>query len=658
MAETRRVDTLPRLPLEGSLDLTYRCNNRCRHCWLWEPDSPEVAARELTLGEVRDLVEEGRSMGCRRWNISGGEPMLRPDFAEILDCVTSRAAGYTLNTNGALITPQIARLMKRKGTKMVALYGATPETHDRITRNPGSFEQTMQGFAYLKQAGAGSIVQLIPMRGNFHEWEKMQALAATLSRHQRVGAPWLFLTACGSRARNDEIVAQRLPPRDVVDLDQPRLDDDEVGDGGEAAVDAGCLTAAGGATAGRGLYAGCIEDRRDFHVDPYGGLSFCCYVKDPGLRYDLRRGSLREGWEEFVPSLADAVPGDAEYAAGCSSCAARAVCRWCAVYGYLEHGRHGARVEYLCDVAREARAFLAERARDHRRYYGIAGMTIAVESDLPITDATFAARFTGFRVDGPGADTLTVRHHFGIPDVWATDLGEEVFRRVPWAVYRDGDRWTYVGIDADDERDVHRVAIFNEGHTRVEVFNLEAVAETWATAGFGSLTLMPTDQIMLARALADRDGCYFQSGAAVLDGRGLLFVGRSTAGKSTTMKMLADRAELLCDDRNIVRRGADGFRVYGTWSHGEVPIVSAASAPLRAIVFLRKARENRVERVTDTAEIVPELTARLIRPLVTADWWQKTLTLVEQIVAEVPCYEMRFDKSGAVVPELERLARS
>ncbi len=62
-----------------------------------------------------------------------------------------------------------------------------------------------------------------------------------------------------------------------------------------------------------GLFAACIERRRDFHVDPYGMLSFCCFVKDPSLRYDLRAGTFREGWEEFIPSLAGKVRGGEEY---------------------------------------------------------------------------------------------------------------------------------------------------------------------------------------------------------------------------------------------------------------------------------------------------------------------------------------------------------
>ncbi len=68
---TRTLSALPRLPLKGSIDLTYRCNNRCRHCWLWT----DRGEGELTKEEICDIVDQARAMGCREWAISGGGQM-------------------------------------------------------------------------------------------------------------------------------------------------------------------------------------------------------------------------------------------------------------------------------------------------------------------------------------------------------------------------------------------------------------------------------------------------------------------------------------------------------------------------------------------------------------------------------------------------------
>jgi hypothetical protein len=126
---------------------------------------------------------------------------------------------------------------------------------------------------------------------------------------------------------------------------------------------------------------------------------------------------------------------------------------------------------------------------------------------------------------------------------------------------------------------------------------------------------------------------------------------------------LGERAEILCDDRNIVRRwprgfagGPPGFYVHGTWSHGDVPDVSSAGVPLRAILFLEQSERNEIVPLTDRMAVWQRLLATLIRPMVTADWWTKEMDVLERIVDEVPCATMRFDRSGAIVPELEKLA--
>ena len=120
------------------------------------------------------------------------------------------------------------------------------------------------------------------------------------------------------------------------------------------------------------------------------------------------------------------------------------------------------------------------------------------------------------------------------------------------------------------------------------------------------------------------------------------------AGAAGTMQV-----EILCDDRNVVRRGDDGWRVFGTWSHGDVPVVSGKDAPLRAICFIEKANENTLTPLTDRKEILRRLLSCVIRPFVTADWWNKTLDLMERMSGETPCYVMRFDKSGEIVDKIK-----
>ena len=649
----KTVGLMPRLPLEGSLDLTYRCNNDCRHCWLRIPANAPERSQELSFDEIRGIVDQARKLGTREWSISGGEPMLRPDFADILDYITRKSTTYSLNTNGTLITPKIARLMKRKGIKMVAVYGATAQVHDHITRNPGSFDATLRGMAYLREAGAHFIVQLIPMKDNYHQWPEMVELARSLSPVWRCGAAWLFVSACGSSDKNAEIAAQRLPPSEVVALDPPDVSFEEREKEINPRIGMHCM---GVGNQDDRLFAACIEMRREFHVDPYGGMSFCCFVKDPAMRYDVRKGSLEEAWDEFIPSLADKVLGDEEWRTNCGSCEKRPHCLWCPVYGHLECGRFSAPVPYLCQVAEESRRYKEEWQSRHRRYFEIAGITIRVESHLPLDEIRFAPSLQPFEVEGPGKDLVTLRHVFGMPDAKPKDLGILLYRRLPWAIYRRGESIIYTNPSPGSRNTrFERLAVFDSDYSHGVIYSSAEQESRIRSQGFPNLTLFVTDQILIAQLLALRRGCYIHAAGAILDGQGLLFVGHSEAGKSTVTRLLQGHAEILCDDRMIVRDWPEGFRIHGTWSHGEIPEVSASSAPLRGILFLSKSTDNHIKPMHDRNRIAQRLLACLIKPLCTREWWEQSLGVVERTVQHVPCYEMRFDRSGEIVPYLREL---
>jgi hypothetical protein len=299
----------------------------------------------------------------------------------------------------------------------------------------------------------------------------------------------------------------------------------------------------------------------------------------------------------------------------------------------------------------------AQTPRTDRRWFQIGGITIQVDADRPITRQTFAPKFDAFEVDGFGADTIFIHHRFGLPDLQGRDLGRQVYRKTPWAVFERPDAWFYLGSirDRDDTRLV-TFAEFDREHRRGTIYS--SGEDQFVQGHLNSLTMFPTDQVVLARVLAGRQACYLHSSAVIVEGAGLLFLGHSGAGKSTMAGMLDGRAQLLCDDRNIVRRWPDGFRVHGTWSHGEIPRVSAASAPLRAILLLTKAEENRLVKVADRVRLATVLPACTIKPVVDAGWWEKSLDLIETMMNEIPCYEMRFDQSGGIVPALIELARS
>lgn len=295
----------------------------------------------------------------------------------------------------------------------------------------------------------------------------------------------------------------------------------------------------------------------------------------------------------------------------------------------------------------------------HRRYFRIAGISVCITSDLDFNEVNFRDALLRFAVKGPGEDNVIVHHHFGLPELAGEDLGKTVYRKVPWAISRKGDRWYYLGIRSQESNEnLQWVCIFNAGHTEAVIYSEKRFEQIVRSGGSGwhSLSLLPTDQVWLAPLLADRNAVLLHSAGAILDGQGLLFVGHSEAGKSTIAGMLKGRAEILCDDRNVARLWNDGWRVHGTWSHGDVADVSAASAPLRAILFLKQDRRNDLVPLNDRKRVWKELLATLVKPLASAAWWQKEIDVLERLIGDVPCFAMHFDKSGGIVPKLEKLA--
>jgi len=141
----------------------------------------------------------------------------------------------------------------------------------------------------------------------------------------------------------------------------------------------------------------------------------------------------------------------------------------------------------------------------------------------------------------------------------------------------------------------------------------------------------------------------------VLNGKGILLVGHSDAGKTTAARILREQGKVLCDDRIIVRRWPEGFRIHGTWSHGDLADVSADNAPLAAILFLEKADQSRLAPLGRGIETAGLLAQYVVKSLVTADWWEKILDLIENAAREVPAYRLEFEPSRRMVDAILKI---
>src|SRR5216684_1777440 len=138
------------IPLSVQLDLTYRCNERCIHCYLDHHDHGE-----MTTAEIKDLLDQMADAGVFYLTISGGEILMRRDFFEILEYARLRTFCIKLKTNGILIRKREADRIKALGVESVqiSIYSHVPEVHDAITKLPGSLAQSIEAIRRLRAHG-------------------------------------------------------------------------------------------------------------------------------------------------------------------------------------------------------------------------------------------------------------------------------------------------------------------------------------------------------------------------------------------------------------------------------------------------------------------------------------------------------------------------
>ena len=158
------------------IEVTGSCNERCLHCGSrCEPGaSPEVPSPLLlkTLGRVRDECDISRMMLC----ITGGEPLLRADFFDLMAAAADMGFAWGMTTNGTLITPQVARRLADCGMRTVSVsVDGLAATHDAFRSRTGSHDEALRGAANLLDVDAFGHVQVTTVvhRGNIGELDEM-----------------------------------------------------------------------------------------------------------------------------------------------------------------------------------------------------------------------------------------------------------------------------------------------------------------------------------------------------------------------------------------------------------------------------------------------------------------------------------------------------
>lgn len=154
-------------------ELTMGCNLRCRHCG---SSCKQKFNDELTTEEALNVVEQIAEVNPKWVCLSGGEPLLRDDWATIAAALTHRNIEVRLITNGTLVTREIAHKMHKIGISIVSVsVDGTEEIHDRV-RGTGVFRKVLNAFECLKAENVSIGVNTTVMKDNVSLLEDMSQI--------------------------------------------------------------------------------------------------------------------------------------------------------------------------------------------------------------------------------------------------------------------------------------------------------------------------------------------------------------------------------------------------------------------------------------------------------------------------------------------------
>jgi hypothetical protein len=269
----------------------------------------------------------------------------------------------------------------------------------------------------------------------------------------------------------------------------------------------------------------------------------------------------------------------------------------------------------------------------------IGGICVGIEGAFEITEASLSSY--GAFISSKGPD-INLRMHKGIPD---DAVGEKVFDCPPiWSLHRRNGTTAIKLFHSPIFTGLQRTLAFGRGMDQWDLYLAEKCAD------FYDPFYGPTMELLMVNYLAHGRGVIIHSCGMTVNGKGILFVGDSGAGKTTLAQMWAkeEGVLLLSDDRTIVRKGNDNYYIYGTPWHGEGKFGSPEKAQLERVFFITHGKGNTLKDITGI-KAVSRLMGCSFPPYWDAQGTGFVLSLLTGLVERVPCYELEFVPDQSVL---------
>ena len=309
------------VPISVHLDVTYRCNERCVHCYLDHEDHGE-----MTTAEIKGVLDQLAEAGVFFLTFSGGEVFLRRDFFEILEYARRLQFNVKIKTNAVMIREAEAQRIRALGvdTIQISVYSYRPEVHDAITKLPGSFQRTIKAIRFMVSQGLKVTIANVLMTWNRHDSDGLQKLAGELGAHYALDPTITPKMDGDTSILSLRISGEELPdvfrnPKLVPNMEEfcappkPVSDDDLEG------------------------YS-CSAGHSFCYISPYGDVFPC--VQFPLPSGNIRQQKFMDIWNHS-PELKEVRSIKAKDLTTCSSCSHVSSCTRCPGLAYMEGSMRG-----------------------------------------------------------------------------------------------------------------------------------------------------------------------------------------------------------------------------------------------------------------------------------------------------------------------------
>jgi len=277
----------------------------------------------------------------------------------------------------------------------------------------------------------------------------------------------------------------------------------------------------------------------------------------------------------------------------------------------------------------------------------IAGIVLSISEESAIAPIELGRPYQNF-ISTSKPDVFLTVHKDGIPKCDLQNARLIFNSQTTWSLYKTESQHIFVLKSPNFGLQPYRVGIFNSNNNSGDIYNRILNSLNPSDSFFSNPIGLPLFELLFVCLLAQGRGLMIHACGIDDHGRGILFAGNSTHGKSTMAKLWKEQATVLNDDRIVIRQREGRFWMYGTPWHSDYTGVAPHGVPLEKIFFLNHAAENTAQQV-EGVNAVSKLVARAFPPLWDQEGMGFSLDFCADLVENIPCYELGFVPSGDIM---------